>query len=73
MLQEVGKRLQSLERGKLTSAEALVRWKHPEEGIIYPNDFIHVAEELDYVRHITQWVFETALQQIGAWNPKYGT
>ncbi len=63
----------NLETGKLTSAEALVRWNHPEEGIIYPNDFIHVAEELDYVRYITNWVFETALQQIGAWNHKYGT
>lgn len=57
--------------GSLTSMEALVRWNHPTEGIIYPNDFIEISEELDIVKDITRWVFITALKQIKIWNERY--
>lgn len=59
--------------GSLTSMEALVRWNHETEGVIYPNDFIDIAEELDIVKDITRWVFITALKQIKVWNEKYDT
>lgn len=59
--------------GNLISMEALVRWNHKTEGIIYPDDFISVAEEIDKIKDITRWVFINALKQIGEWNKKYGT
>ncbi len=55
----------------LVGVEALVRWKHQKEGVIYPNDFVPVAEEIDIVKDITRWVFINALQQIKVWNEKY--
>lgn len=59
--------------GDLNAIEALVRWNHKTEGIIYPNDFISIAEEIDLVKDITKWVFIHSLKQIGEWNKKYGT
>lgn len=62
-----------LKTGNLTSMEVLVRWNHKTEGVIYPNDFIYVAEEINIVKDITRWVFINSLKQIGLWNKKYGT
>lgn len=62
-----------LKTGCLTSMEALVRWNHETKGVIYPNDFIAVAEEIDLIKDITRWVFITGLKQIRAWNEKYNT
>lgn len=55
---------------KLVGVEALVRWNH-ESGIIMPDDFIHLAEEMDIVKEITMWTFVNALQQIKKWNEEY--
>ncbi len=62
-----------LKTAKLTSMEALVRWKHKTEGIIYPDDFIYISEEIDMIKDITRWVFIKALKQIKVWNEKYDT
>lgn len=61
----------NLDTGELASMEALVRWEHEREGIIYPKDFIHIAEEIDLVKDITKWVFIEALKQISEWNHHY--
>lgn len=63
----------NFETGNLTSMEALVRWNHKTEGIIYPNDFIYLAEELDRIKDITRWVFVNGLKQIKEWNEKHAT
>ena len=53
--------------GELVGAEALLRWEHPEEGEISPEDFIPVAEETGIIDEIDVWVLERACRDIAAW------
>lgn len=53
--------------GTIGHVEALVRWMHPERGMISPDQFIPYAEHTGYIRTITQWVIETALRQRKQW------
>ncbi len=53
----------SLDGGGLVGAEALVRWQHPDRGLIYPDDFIPLAEESGVIDELTSWVIEHAIQQ----------
>ncbi len=48
-------------------AEALIRWIHPERGLVYPADFITLAEETKLILPIGQWVLEKACAQLKAW------
>lgn len=61
----------SLKSGSIVGAEALVRWYHPEKGIISPGKFIPIAEENGFIVKIGQWVCHTACEQMKAWNHKY--
>ncbi len=49
-------------------AEALIRWLHPERGMVSPADFIPVAEETSLILDIGHWVLETACQQLESWS-----
>ena len=53
--------------GKIVGVEALLRWNHPEEGLLYPNRFIKVAEETGLIVPIGKWVLQTACAQIKKW------
>jgi diguanylate cyclase (GGDEF)-like protein/PAS domain S-box-containing protein len=54
-------------RRRVVGAEALVRWQHPERGLLLPDDFVPLAEESGLIRQIGEWTLERALSQAGAW------
>ena len=60
-----------LTTGKLEGFEALVRWQHPAKGLIYPNDFIPIAEETGLIIPLTKWIFNAACQQLNIWQNKF--
>ena len=54
-------------RGKMVGVETLVRWKHPDDGMVFPDQFITVAEENDLIDDLTRVVLAGALQQARVW------
>ncbi|MCW0038830.1 EAL domain-containing protein, partial [Acinetobacter baumannii] len=53
--------------GEVIGAEALLRWRHPERGLVPPGMFIAVAEESEIIVPLGMWVVRTACEQLAAW------
>ncbi len=58
-----------LSTDQMIGAEALVRWRHPEHGVILPNEFIDVAEETGLILPIGEWLITHLCQQLALWQP----
>jgi diguanylate cyclase (GGDEF)-like protein len=54
----------SLSDGRIEAVEALIRWVHPERGLIYPDEFIPLAEQSDLIFGLTTWVLERAVSDL---------
>ncbi len=57
----------SLATGRMEAAEALIRWRDPDHGVVMPADFLPLAEENGTIIQIGQWVIDRALADLGAW------
>ena len=58
--------------GQVEGVEALVRWEHPEKGLIYPSDFIDFAEETRLIKDIGDLMLDIACQDVNQWRQKLG-
>ncbi len=58
----------SLISGEITGVEALVRWQHPRKGLIYPEDFISLAEETGLIKPMGYWLLNKACAQTRLWH-----
>jgi diguanylate cyclase (GGDEF)-like protein/PAS domain S-box-containing protein len=57
-----------LQTGRIVGVEALVRWQHPQHGVIPPDEFITVAEHTGLIKPLTLWVVKSALRQCSEWH-----
>ena len=64
--------VRGLRGGSIVGCEVLVRWQHPERGLLMPDAFIPLAEACGLIRAVGEWTLERALSQIGAWQRELG-
>jgi diguanylate cyclase (GGDEF)-like protein len=57
----------SMHTDRIEQVEALIRWNHPEKGLVMPDEFIPFAERTGLILPIGEWVFETCLRQLREW------
>ena len=57
----------NMRTGRISSAEALLRWNHPERGLILPGEFVPIAEDSGYINVLGGWIMSTACKQLNIW------
>lgn len=57
----------TLDSLQIVGLEALVRWQHPEHGLIFPGDFIPLAEEQDFIAPLGRWIIDAVCRQLAQW------
>lgn len=61
----------SLKTGKILAFEAVIRWEHPERGLVFPAEFIHVVEETGLIVPIGWWTLDEACRQARSWQTQF--
>ncbi|MBA6416022.1 EAL domain-containing protein [Colwellia sp. 6M3] len=61
----------NLSNNKVIKAEALIRWQHPEKGLISPLDFIPIAESTGLIVEISEWIFNEVTEKVKYWREAY--
>ena len=59
-----------IDAGQVSQAEALLRWQHPQLGMVSPGEFIPLAERTGSIKLLTAWVIEQAMRQLQQWNDR---
>ncbi|MBU3988905.1 MAG: EAL domain-containing protein [Gammaproteobacteria bacterium] len=57
----------NLREGRVIGVEALIRWQHPERGVVAPAEFLPLIEDNDFTVQLSEWVIDSALAQMEAW------
>jgi EAL domain-containing protein (putative c-di-GMP-specific phosphodiesterase class I) len=57
--------------GQVCAVEALVRWNHPERGLLPPDEFLPVAEQTGLIEPLTKWVLDAALTEVRGWDERF--
>jgi EAL domain-containing protein (putative c-di-GMP-specific phosphodiesterase class I) len=62
-----------LESVRIVGFEALVRWQHPDRGLLYPASFLALAEETGFIVEIDKWCWQQAVSQLKVWQGRFST